>query len=252
MNYFIISVTYLFLLLVPALMWGQDITTTDHKNSHHQTILIQSIAHQNTKFICGKSSISFFYNGEMVTYGTVKSNGNCWLDRNLGAKQVATGPFDKAAYGDLIQWGKTSPSQTNEMIAKCDIQAESSKNSFILTNQPPNDWDNSGSLKWRSTAEEHNPCPTGWGIPSEEDWLIELSNWKRDDLESAAKSSLKLPATGIRNHATGNIEREGVVGYYWTSTEEAPFSRHLIFNKQKATISSSPRANGMAIRCIKK
>jgi hypothetical protein len=29
-----------------------------------------------------------------------------WLDRNLGATQVATSFDDSAAYGDLYQWGR--------------------------------------------------------------------------------------------------------------------------------------------------
>ena len=31
--------------------------------------------------------------------------GRTWIDRNLGASQVATSPTDTAAYGDLYQWG---------------------------------------------------------------------------------------------------------------------------------------------------
>jgi hypothetical protein len=32
--------------------------------------------------------------------------GRVWLDRNLGATQVATSFDDSAAYGDLYQWGR--------------------------------------------------------------------------------------------------------------------------------------------------
>ncbi|MCD4736862.1 MAG: hypothetical protein K8R53_12530, partial [Bacteroidales bacterium] len=41
-------------------------------------------------------------------YGTVVNDvtGKVWLDRNLGASQVATSSTDTNAYGDLYQWGR--------------------------------------------------------------------------------------------------------------------------------------------------
>jgi hypothetical protein len=34
------------------------------------------------------------------------STGQVWMDRNLGASQVATSSTDPASYGDLYQWGR--------------------------------------------------------------------------------------------------------------------------------------------------
>src|SRR5690554_918324 len=36
---------------------------------------------------------------------TSPGTGEIWMDRNLGASQVATSSTDEAAYGDLYQWG---------------------------------------------------------------------------------------------------------------------------------------------------
>ena len=42
-----------------------------------------------------------------LTYGTVTGeDGRIWLDRNLGATQVATAYNDTASYGHLYQWGR--------------------------------------------------------------------------------------------------------------------------------------------------
>ena len=39
----------------------------------------------------------------------VKSlTGKIWMDRNLGATQVAQSSSDKASYGYLFQWGRSS------------------------------------------------------------------------------------------------------------------------------------------------
>ena len=36
----------------------------------------------------------------------VGANGRVWMDRNLGASQVATSSTDTNSYGDLYQWGR--------------------------------------------------------------------------------------------------------------------------------------------------
>lgn len=48
-------------------------------------------------------SVSFLYNGDEVSYGTVLGAGNrCWFDRNLGAAQVAVSSTDIQSYGDYF------------------------------------------------------------------------------------------------------------------------------------------------------
>ena len=37
---------------------------------------------------------------------TNPATGRTWMDRNLGASQVATSVTDEFAYGDLYQWGR--------------------------------------------------------------------------------------------------------------------------------------------------
>ena len=53
---------------------------------------------------------NFFLNANpptvTVTSVTNPTTGRVWMDRNLGATQVATSRTDAAAYGDLYQWGR--------------------------------------------------------------------------------------------------------------------------------------------------
>ncbi len=46
----------------------------------------------------GVLSVTFTYKGNSVTYGTVLSQGKLWLDRNLGATQVATAYNDAKSF----------------------------------------------------------------------------------------------------------------------------------------------------------
>jgi hypothetical protein len=51
--------------------------------------------------------VTFSFNG--LTYQEVlSSTTKIWLDRNLGATQVATSSTDAASYGDLYQWGRNT------------------------------------------------------------------------------------------------------------------------------------------------
>jgi predicted secreted hydrolase len=42
----------------------------------------------------------------LLLNGTSRYTGRVWLDRNLGAKQVATSGHDTDSYGSLYQWGR--------------------------------------------------------------------------------------------------------------------------------------------------
>ncbi len=44
-------------------------------------------------------------NGEVKTAAVSSATGKIWMDRNLGASQVAISSNDAAAYGDWYQWG---------------------------------------------------------------------------------------------------------------------------------------------------
>jgi hypothetical protein len=90
-----------------------------------------------------------------LTYGVVQSpyTSRLWLDRNLGATQVATSATDSLAYGDLYQWGRETDghekrdSSTTETLASDVVNVGSS---FITSSVSPYDWttaDGSGGMR---------------------------------------------------------------------------------------------------------
>jgi hypothetical protein len=86
---------------------------------------------------------TFTYNGASWTYREVESNGRIWMDRNLGASQVATAYNDSLAYGDLFQWGRNidghqvRTSGTTNTLSNSDTPGHGD---FIVTSVAPNDW----------------------------------------------------------------------------------------------------------------
>jgi len=83
------------------------------------------------------------FNGLTYQLVTNPTTGRVWLDRNLGATQVATSSADSAAYGWLYQWGRGSDghqlrdSGTTSVLSNTDTP---SHGNFITRNASPYDW----------------------------------------------------------------------------------------------------------------
>jgi hypothetical protein len=203
---------------------------------------------------CGSYSVTFTYNGNPVTYGTSVSNGRCWLDRNLGASQVATSSTHSVAYGDLFQWGRIADghqirtSGTTSILSNMDNPGHGN---FIVNT--------SGSLDWRSPQNNelwqgefgiNNPCPSGFRLPTENELNSERLSWILNNSGGAFNSPLKLTRAGLRNN-NGSLNGVGTSGGYCGTTNDGQNARYLNFSNSNALISSSNRATGLSIRCIR-
>src|SRR6056297_3172153 len=113
-------------------------------------------------FECGTSTLTFTYNGSSVTYGTVVGqNSTCWLDRNLGASQVAGSSTDSDAYGDLFQWGRLDDGHQERTSSTTSTNSSSDDpehSDFILEPDSPFDWrvPQNDNL-WQGVSGTNNP-----------------------------------------------------------------------------------------------
>jgi len=195
--------------------------------------------------------------GDGNTYGTVTSAGKIWLDRNLGATQVATSSTDAAAYGDLYQWGRGSDghqirtplSGTTSTLSGTDIPGHAN---FILATTSPWDWLSlqNGSL-WQGVSGVNNPCPSGFRLPTNAELGAERASWSSNNSAGAYASPLKFTVAGHRNLSYGSLENVGSSGFYWSSTVDGTSSSSLDFFSGDAGTESSGRAFGSSVRCIK-
>jgi hypothetical protein len=205
-------------------------------------------------FVCGTSGVTFLYKSETVTYGTVIGQaGKCWMDRNLGASQVATSRTDVNSYGDLFQWGRPDDghqnrtSNTTSTLSNSDVPGN---NTFILVSGSPDDWrtPQNNSL-WQGTEGINNPCPPGWRLPTSQEFNAEHSNWSPPDYDGAFNSPLKLPCAGFRQGNNAAIVNAGTNGRYWSSSISGTNALHLFFHSGKG-VTGEYRSFGHSIRCI--
>lgn len=103
---------------------------------------------------------------------------------------------------------------------------------------------------WQGVNGVNNPCPTGFRVPTEVEWTIELLNWETYDSVGAFGSVLKIPEAGNRDFQ-GNILFGYEESLFWTSTINVTRSRGLIIGEWGYEFFNGSRAEGFSVRCVK-
>jgi uncharacterized protein (TIGR02145 family) len=179
--------------------------------------------------------------------------GKVWMNRNLGASQVATSSTDADSYGDLYQWGRSADghqlrtSGTTLTLSSSDMPGHGN---FIRTYDSPYDWRSpQNDNLWQGANGVNNPCPAGYRLPTRAEWDAELMSWSQHNSVGAFASPLKLPNAGRRVGSHGGIG--GDLGECWSSTIAGTSAYRINFNSGYASVTGLDRAYGQSVRCIK-
>jgi uncharacterized protein (TIGR02145 family) len=225
-------------------------------------------------------SVKFTYNGQSVTYGIITSpaSGKKWLDRNLGAKQVATSSTDYLAYGDLFQWGRPADghqvmnwtsSGTGVATVMTNVLATSDNpghsNWIDATASDTWDWRSDNNMnRWATNPQ--GPCPAGWHVPSLAEWGAETSTTVQEGTATSggimnaitAYTQLKLTAAGFRrspSSTVGQLGLTGTDGYYWSTSLDiqswGAWARIYNYGTDYCQLNHLVNSTGACIRCIK-
>ena len=201
-----------------------------------------------------------------VTYGT-----QTWMDRNLGARRVATAINDVLSYGNHYQWGRpadgheisvwngATPTSGRGFYNATALEALSATTTpghpnFILTNAGSTkfDWLATQADPDRWATANQGPCPVGYHVPTDAQWATADSFGAWNNNTDTYNSALKLPSAGLRNRINGLLNLQGTIGYYWSSTDSGTNARNLVFASTTAsTYYHDNRANGFTVRCLK-
>jgi hypothetical protein len=193
-------------------------------------------------------------------------NGQIFMDRNLGARRVATAIDDVFSYGNHYQWGRyadgheisvwngttktagrgLADATALEALATSDYPGHAN---FILTNVTPFDW-RSGNNNNRWQTASQGPCPAGYHVPTTTEWdtADTFGAWANNT--DTFNSALKLPSSGLRSRTNGTLDG-GTYGNYWASTVDGTNARNLAISSTSAGTLSFNRANGFTVRCLK-
>jgi uncharacterized protein (TIGR02145 family) len=188
---------------------------------------------------------------------TNPSTGRIWMDRNLGAQQIATSSADQNAYGDLYQWGRRADGhqcRNSQNISTASSTDQPPHGFFIVANTGNFDWRSpQNSNLWQGVNGINNPCPTGYRIPTLTEWDTERLTWFSNNSFGALASPLKLPNTGHRIQSNGVLTFVDLYGYYWSSSTGFADSQGMYFGYSNNSASNFAlgRGYGCAVRCIK-
>ena len=210
---------------------------------------------------------------------------------------TAAGSTDPTIYGDLYQWGRQPDKHQFRNNPGMYGGGRTGVIGYDPNSQIPigDPWygiyiwflGGSGTLDWHGNSitekdddlwdfskyPANNPCPSGWRIASQAEWISIYNSGKTNtwqwapDVNSSyypgrlvtpagfTHPTLFLPAAGVRGGAGGTLGNSGTDGYYWTTTPSPSSSGTTSYNirfisASVSTTNSSTRASAMSIRCV--
>lgn len=222
-------------------------------------------------FHCGTSTISD-YDGN--AYSTVKLGGQCWMAENLRTTHYSN--------GDPIDLSTT----TSTTIPYRYNPASDSTN--VGTYGYLYNW---AAVMNGATSSEANPsgvqgvCPTGWHVPSDAEWtamkeyvssqsqyicgsnssnigkaLASTTGWDSSTSTACGVGTTQSTnnAAGFNARPAGNYYASGGNGFgyyanFWTTTETSgnAYSYNLSYTSPSLNRSSSGKASGFSVRCVR-
>jgi hypothetical protein len=109
---------------------------------------------------------------------------------------------------------------------------------------------------WQGVSGTNNPCPAGFRIPTEAEWIAEINSWSSSNAAGAFASPLKFPVAGSRYGSGTFSTNVGTGGNYWSSTIKSLYGGlypHYIWfdGSGRSYTEGLFRAWGVSVRCIK-
>ncbi len=123
---------------------------------------------------------------------------------------------------------------------------------------------------WYVTNGNRNVCPTGWHVPTNDEWKIltnylggdtiaggkmkevGTTNWNSPNTDAANSSLFSAIPGGLRS-IFGSFADNLKNGFWWSSNESSQNSawfRILQSSDSKLTINNNDKTNGFSVRCI--
>ena len=179
-----------------------------------------------------------------------------FMCHNLGAANTSADPFTPTweINGGYWQWGRLAQAAEGPMATDPKDGVVSGWNTTDAAN---------GSWTDGTTKTANDPCPAGYRVPTNAQWIGVIAHNTKTNVGSFTSSAtnygagkkfgdqLMLPATGVRSSVNGALYSRGDYGNYWGSTESGISGAWLLnFGSSGAGTGFINRTYGHSVRCI--
>ena len=223
-------------------------------------------------FHCGTSTISD-YDGN--AYSTVKLGGQCWTAENLCTTHYSN--------GDPIDLGTTTSTTTPYRYNPASDSTNVGTYGYLYN------WVavmNGAASSEANPSGVQGICPTGWHVPSNAEWteletfvssqdqyvcyyqnlpnigkaLASTTGWSNSTSTACGVGTTQSTnnAAGFNARPAGNYYASGGNGFgyyanFWTTTETSghAYSYNLSYTSPSLNRSSSGKASGFSVRCVR-
>ena len=226
-----------------------------YSNAIDTFIVVKSVL-EETDTCCPAAVMDFDGN----VYPTVKIGSQCWLKENLKSTKYNDGTAITNVT-DNTEWSNL----TTEAYCWYDNDSATYSDTY-------------GALYNWYAVETEKLCPSGWHVPTDEEWKelemylgmsqidadatgwrgtdeggklkeTEIIHWNSPNQGATNESGFTALPGGHRHHNDGLFSCLNLNGYFWTSTNL--WTRYLGYDQAGSNRGSSYNVNGFSIRCLK-
>jgi hypothetical protein len=191
------------------------------------------------------------------------TTGKIWMDRNLGASRAGTSATDYQGYGCMYQWGRgndghasmnwtssTTGAAINGTTTTLAASDSPGNALFIYNDSDPYDWRSiQNDALWQGVAGINNPCPVGYRIPTNIEFIAEVTAYGITNAATAYTAPHKFVDAGMGMGPQTQGTGDG--GVYWTSSVSSSEVLAYLFGSNLVQSSGFSRMWGFSVRCIK-
>ena len=201
-------------------------------------------------------------------YKTVKIGTQCWMAENFKVTKYQDSTRIPLVTEDT-DWANLANNKTDDAYCFYSDNSGDEASSFCLYTWAAAMGDNAMSSNY-NLSRVQGICPNGWHLPSDKEWS-ELTDflggegvagermketgtkyWISPNIANNKSGFSALP--GGRDGSTGEIDNQGMGGYFWSSTEASnmgAWARIIGYNITEVYRYNNFKSFGFSVRCIK-